>query len=140
MSEKPFCYQLFEEMRTTEKLIKDIISSICAKHELSSFAAFVIGDLKRESGQTSKALASRCCVKPSNFTPLAVFLKKKAISSESKTKKTAVHFAYTLPKKERNWLAPLIKISLPHLEQTPKTVKSSNSKCLMDSLQFVRSI
>ena len=74
MSEKPFCYQLFEEMRTTDRLIKDIISSICAKHELSTFAAFVIGDLKRESGQTSKALASRCCVKPSNFTPLCRFL------------------------------------------------------------------
>lgn len=77
MSEKPFCYQLFEEMRTTEKIIKDIISSICAKHELSSFAAFVIGDLKRESGQTSKALASRCCVKPSNFTPFCRFLEEK---------------------------------------------------------------
>ncbi len=70
MDEKAFCYQLFEEMRAADKLIKDTIASICQQHGLSPLAAFVIGDLKREEGQTFKALAKRCCIKPSNFTVL----------------------------------------------------------------------
>lgn len=70
MSEASFCYQLFEEMRAADKLIKDTIASICQQHGLSPLAAFVIGDLKREEGQTFKALSKRCCIKPSNFTVL----------------------------------------------------------------------
>lgn len=77
MSDRTFCYQLFEEMRSTDRLIKDVVTSICQKHGLSTFASFVLGDLRREEGQTFKELAARCSIKPSNFTPLFNFLKKK---------------------------------------------------------------
>lgn len=76
MGKGSFCYQLFEEMRAADKCIKDIIASICQQHGLSPFAAFVIGDLQREDGQTFKALSQRCCIKPSNFTPLFRFLEE----------------------------------------------------------------
>lgn len=76
MNTSLFHHQLFEEVRFADRLIKDFIADICAKRNLTPFTCYILGSLSSNDGQSIKALASKCSIYPSNFTPLCKTLEE----------------------------------------------------------------